>query len=427
MAGTVMPYVKMQWLTDAGAIASGYQLFTYAAGTANKQNTWSDADMTALNTNPVVLDSAGRANVFLDTLAYKFVLALPTAADPPAAGDVIWTVDDVSAVPDTFANLDIEGTAGEDLVVGDFVFLSDGTGALTAGRWYKTDADNTWSSTMALAIGCVREAITADSTGTIRLQGKITGLAGLVAGSGYFLSATAGALVAAAPTNARHVGIAESASVLILNAWAATVLATNNVPGLLSTIAQYIKGEKTFINQPIIPGGAGATGYVSGVLNSQYSSDGIATTGGAGGPGTVLFTYTMAANTFAAHATGTNRPALRVSWKAGFLADTDVKLMSLTFGATTLEVVNQGVNLASNIGHFTVIIQRVDATHQYLYGSGIIATQASSGGVGYVVANQANSSTDETAAIVISVVGANSTDATSGSIVAKSFLVELVG
>lgn len=40
----------------------------YDIGTTNKRDTWSDADLTVLNTNPVLLDSAGRpaVNIFLD-------------------------------------------------------------------------------------------------------------------------------------------------------------------------------------------------------------------------------------------------------------------------------------------------------------------------------------------------------------------------
>lgn len=99
MSGTPMPYVKIQFLDDDGDPAAGYQLFTYDAGTSNKANTYTDVALTTPNANPVVLDSAGRATIFLQAQSYKFILATPTAADPPAGGDQVWTADDIAAVP----------------------------------------------------------------------------------------------------------------------------------------------------------------------------------------------------------------------------------------------------------------------------------------------------------------------------------------
>ncbi len=80
-----------------GAPYPGGQLFFYASGTSTKLNTYSDAGLTIANTNPVVLDSAGRFPnaIFLQNLAYKVVLAPSTDSDPPTAP--IWTQDPVYA------------------------------------------------------------------------------------------------------------------------------------------------------------------------------------------------------------------------------------------------------------------------------------------------------------------------------------------
>lgn len=91
--GTPMPFVKPQFFTSNGVPAVGHQLFVYEAGTSTKTNTWSDSGLTTLNDNPIVLDAAGRASVFLDALTYKFVLASPIDTDPPASP--IWSVDGV--------------------------------------------------------------------------------------------------------------------------------------------------------------------------------------------------------------------------------------------------------------------------------------------------------------------------------------------
>ena len=85
----------MQLFTNGGLPAAGYQLFCYEAGTTTKLDTYSDSDLTVPNANPIVLDSAGRATVFLQPLSYKFVFASPTDTDPPTSP--IWTVDNISA------------------------------------------------------------------------------------------------------------------------------------------------------------------------------------------------------------------------------------------------------------------------------------------------------------------------------------------
>lgn len=73
---------------------AGGQLFFYASGTSTKLNTYSDAGLTVANTNPIILDSAGRAGaIFLQNLQYKVVLAPANDTDPPTAP--IWTQDPV--------------------------------------------------------------------------------------------------------------------------------------------------------------------------------------------------------------------------------------------------------------------------------------------------------------------------------------------
>lgn len=215
--GTIAPFPKHQLFTNAGLIASGYQLFTYAAGTTTKLATYNDADLQVAhqNANPIVLDSAGRATIFLTASAYKFVLASPTDTDPP--GSPIWTVDNVSATSPFFQDIDVQGTAGEALTAGDGVYMSAGDGALTAGRWYKWDADLTYASSTANAIGMVPSSIASGEVGSIRIAGRMTGLAGLTTGAPYYISATAGGITSSGPPNTRTVGVADSTTSLLLS------------------------------------------------------------------------------------------------------------------------------------------------------------------------------------------------------------------
>lgn len=66
------------------------QLFTYEAGTTTPQATYVDSTQTTQNTNPVILNSRGECNLWLDpSLAYKLVLE-------DSAGNQIWSVDNIS-------------------------------------------------------------------------------------------------------------------------------------------------------------------------------------------------------------------------------------------------------------------------------------------------------------------------------------------
>lgn len=86
--GSLVAMPKIQFFTSAGAVCNGCKVYTYAAGTTTPLATYSDADLSSANANPVVLDSAGRAVIYLTRAAYKFTLT--TSADVE-----IWTVDDV--------------------------------------------------------------------------------------------------------------------------------------------------------------------------------------------------------------------------------------------------------------------------------------------------------------------------------------------
>lgn len=80
-----------QFFDNSGEPLSGGLLYFYVTATSTPATTYSDDDLTTPNTNPVVLDSAGRAgNIFLDpTVVYKAVLK---SGD---GGTTFWTRDPV--------------------------------------------------------------------------------------------------------------------------------------------------------------------------------------------------------------------------------------------------------------------------------------------------------------------------------------------
>jgi len=84
------PSPKTAFVDAAGEPLVGGKLYTYVAGTTTLQTTYTDSTAASANTNPIILDSRGEANVWLGGAIYKFVLK-------DADGALIWTVDYISA------------------------------------------------------------------------------------------------------------------------------------------------------------------------------------------------------------------------------------------------------------------------------------------------------------------------------------------
>lgn len=105
---SLSPPPKLQFFGTDGLPLVGGKLYTYAAGTTTPLATYTDYTQANQNTNPVILDSAGQANVWLpDTTSYKYVLR--------DADDVLlFTVDYVS-VPLTASSFASPPPIGSDV------------------------------------------------------------------------------------------------------------------------------------------------------------------------------------------------------------------------------------------------------------------------------------------------------------------------
>lgn len=138
------PPPKAQFLDANGAPLAGGKVFTYAAGTTTPETTYSTGGgIPVANTNPVILDARGEADIFYtENRNYKVVLK--------TADDVtLWTVDNIR-IPGTMAyqnagsvaitggtigsgvtfNGNTTGTAGN--VTGIVAVANGGTGSATA-------------------------------------------------------------------------------------------------------------------------------------------------------------------------------------------------------------------------------------------------------------------------------------------------------
>lgn len=201
----------------------GALITTYLAGTSTPVATYTDVTGVTPNTQPIVADSAGRWSAWLDvTLSYKFAIT-------DSLGVPIRTVDNImGGVSPSAASIDVLGTAGETLAAGKAVYLSDGSGSKTAGRWYLADSANPYSSSNAVLVGMTQAAIATGSPGLIRTSGIVTGLTGLTIGLTYYVG-SGGVLTATAPANPRVVGLANTATSLMLASIPPVALARNGI------------------------------------------------------------------------------------------------------------------------------------------------------------------------------------------------------
>lgn len=91
MIATLSPSPKMQFFTAAGVPLVGGKLFTYASGTTVPLATYTSSAATTANTNPVILDSRGEANVWFGPSRYTLLLK-------DSLDNLIWTADGVNSV-----------------------------------------------------------------------------------------------------------------------------------------------------------------------------------------------------------------------------------------------------------------------------------------------------------------------------------------
>jgi uncharacterized membrane protein len=90
MSVQLAPSPVFRAVANDGTALVGGQLFTYVAGTTTPQATYIDVTQTTPNTNPIILNSRGEANVWLvQSQTYKFVLQ-------DALGNLIWSVDQIA-------------------------------------------------------------------------------------------------------------------------------------------------------------------------------------------------------------------------------------------------------------------------------------------------------------------------------------------
>ena len=118
MTAALTPVPKIQFFANDGTPLVGGKLYTYAAGTTTPLATYVSYAGTTANTNPVILDSRGEADVWLGNALYKLALY-------DADNALIWTVDNITTSGNSL-QAELAASGGSALIG----YLAAGAGAV---------------------------------------------------------------------------------------------------------------------------------------------------------------------------------------------------------------------------------------------------------------------------------------------------------
>lgn len=117
------PVPQMQFLDNNGDPLSGGHVHTYEAGTTTNQASYTDSTGNTANANPVVLDSAGRADIWLD-VALSYRLDVHDSADVVVYSVDVVTAADVNRLEGTYLAVTFSSTPTFDSSVADIFSMT---------------------------------------------------------------------------------------------------------------------------------------------------------------------------------------------------------------------------------------------------------------------------------------------------------------
>lgn len=128
---TLAPYAFHQFFDNSGEVLAAGKIYTYYAGTDTLRDTYSEDTGSILNTNPIILDSAGRADIWLEQGAYKFVLTDSDDTTVKEVDNIVSSTTGTFGDVDTYSNLRAL-TSGQYsvVVVHGYSAVGDGLGGI---------------------------------------------------------------------------------------------------------------------------------------------------------------------------------------------------------------------------------------------------------------------------------------------------------
>ena len=293
MAG-LSPTPKQQVFGTDGEPLVGGKIYTYAAGTSTPIATYTDYTAGTANTNPIILDSLGQANIWLLTsTSYKFIVK--TATDV-----LLYTVDNIStpldisafAAPPPIGNTTPNTGAFTTLTASGAVTLT-GTGAMklnsgtTAERPSPSNGMIRYNTTTAAMEGYINSAwsslvsgsaVTSVATGTGLTGGPITST-GTIA-----IDSTVATLTGTQTLTNKTIQGGAITSGTAVASTSGTSIDFTGLPSWVKRITVMLSGVSTNGSSIVLI----RLGTASGVVTTGYSNVGAVTTGG--GVGTQDFT-----------------------------------------------------------------------------------------------------------------------------------------
>lgn len=180
---------EVQLFDNTGAPLAGGLVYFYAAGTLTPQDTYPTSALTPAteNTNPVVLDSAGRAVIFLQALAYKIIVKTAAGVQVGTTIDNYYPPAYVAqqAVALVTQTTTVTGTQNDFALTTAASVLRVNNATLTTFTGFAAGTDGQSVTVEAVGAGVV--ALTNQSASSAAANRIIAGLAGtvtLVPGSG---------------------------------------------------------------------------------------------------------------------------------------------------------------------------------------------------------------------------------------------------
>ena len=132
----IMPYIQQQFFDNNGVPLNGGLVYTYAGGTTTPATTYTDSTGGTPNANPVVLDSAGRASIWLGASGYKFVIKT-------SGGSTVRTVDGVTAP--TLSTASVTIPSGQSLTLQSGSTTSFATNLIPSGSRNLGSSGSPWT------------------------------------------------------------------------------------------------------------------------------------------------------------------------------------------------------------------------------------------------------------------------------------------
>jgi hypothetical protein len=170
---------EVQFLDADGHPYAGGSLTAYVPGTSTPKTTWLDPDGTAANTQPAILDAAGRCLLW-GSGDYRLVLR-------DAAGNLVWDIEATSLVSAAMAPVIAAPTIPDAvhlLGLDDVVSGADLSAAITTESNARIAADAAEVTARTNADTTLQTNIDAEKTRAMAAEAAITGGA-LSGGAGY--------------------------------------------------------------------------------------------------------------------------------------------------------------------------------------------------------------------------------------------------